>query len=290
MNINTYDSLDSAIASIYGPGVKVTGRTPIVGGDINDAYELRLGNGERIFMKANSKSNLSFFIAEVKGLNAIRETGAIGTPEVLAVGVDGSRSFLLLSLIEQKSRINDYWETFGRELAAMHAVPQGSYGFDEDNYIGASPQINEPRETFLEFFRDYRLAPQFRMADGYFSETDRKQIRKLLDNMGKYYIEPERPSLIHGDLWSGNHMTGNDGKAWLIDPAVYVGHPEADLAMTELFGRCPGEFYNAYAEVSPLQPGYADRRDFYNLYHLINHLNLFGRGYLSSVRRILSYV
>ena len=287
-DVTVHDSLDSAIASIYDSGVKITGRTPIGGGDINDAYELRLSNGERIFMKANSKANLSFFTAEVKGLNAIRETGAIGTPEVLAVGVDGSRSFLLLSLIEQKSRINDYWETFGRELAAMHTAPQSTYGFDEDNFIGASPQINEPRESFLDFFRDCRLAPQFRMADGYFSEADRKQIRKLLDNMDKYYIEPERPALLHGDLWSGNHMTGSDGKAWLIDPAVYVGHPEADLAMTELFGRCPGEFYSAYAEVSPLQSGYADRRDFYNLYHLLNHLNLFGSGYLSSVRTILS--
>ena len=172
----------------------------------------------------------------------------------------------------------------------MHAVPQETYGFAGDNFIGATPQKNESRSTFLAFFRDCRLEPQFAMADRYFSAGDRKQIRKLLDHIDHYYIEPTHPSLLHGDLWSGNHMTGDDGKAWLIDPAAYIGHPEADLAMTELFGRCPQAFYDAYEEVSPLQPGYAERKDFYNLYQLLNHLNLFGSGYLSSVRSILSRV
>ena len=107
-------------------------------------------------------------------------------------------------------------------------------------------------------------------------------------NLDRYLVEPEKPSLVHGDLWSGNFITGSDGQAWLIDPAVYVGHAEADLAMTELFGGFHPRFYAAYREVNPLQPGYEQRRDLYNLYHLLNHLNLFGRGYLSSVLRILS--
>ena len=284
-------SLLEAIRSIYGEGVTVTSRRTISGGDINDAHELRLSNGEHIFVKSNRVSNLAFFTAEMMGLAAIRETKAIGTPEVLAYGTDdGIGAFLLLSYIEAGARIPDYWETFGRELAMMHQVPQESFGFSEDNFIGATPQKNDRRATFLEFFRDCRLTPQFQMADHYFSSADRKQAQKLLDHMDRFYIEPSHPSLVHGDLWSGNHMTGTDGKAWLIDPAVYVGHPEADLAMTELFGRCPQAFYDAYAETAPLQPGYEERRDFYNLYQLLNHLNLFGTSYLSSVRRILSQV
>ncbi len=286
-----FDSLENAISDVFGSGVTITGRRPIGGGDINDAYELRLSDGGHVFMKSNSVSRLPFFTAEIRGLEAIKKTGAIGTPEVLAVGTDsGVGAFLLLRFIESGPRIAEYWETFGRELAAMHQVKQESYGFEEDNFIGATPQRNDRRDSFLEFFRDMRLKPQFDMADHYFSSGDRKQIETLLCNMDRYYIEPDHPSLIHGDLWSGNHMTGSDGKAWIIDPATYVGHPEADLAMTELFGRCPEAFYDAYKEVFPLQPGYEKRRDFYNLYQLLNHLNLFGVSYLSSVRRILLMV
>ncbi len=286
-----FDSLNDAINDVFGNSVIITGRRPIGGGDINDAYELRLSNGDHVFMKSNSASRLSFFTAEVRGLKAIRETGTIGTPEALAVGTDCSvGSFLLLKFIESGPRISDYWETFGHELAAMHQVKQEAYGFYEDNFIGSTPQKNDSRPTFLEFFRDMRLKPQFDMADHYFSSGDRKQIEKLLSNMDRYYIEPDHPSLVHGDLWSGNHMTGSDGKAWIIDPAAYVGHSEADLAMTELFGRCPQAFYDAYEEVTPLQPGYERRRDFYNLYQLLNHLNLFGGSYLSSVRGILNTV
>jgi fructosamine-3-kinase len=125
------------------------------------------------------------------------------------------------------------------------------------------------------------------MAERYFDSNCRKRFLKLLDKLPELLIEPKKPSLLHGDLWSGNYIVGNDGKAWLIDPAVYVGHAEADLAMTELFGHFPSEFYNAYASINPIDSGYKDRRDLYNLYHLLNHLNLFGDTYLSAVMSIL---
>ena len=139
----------------------------------------------------------------------------------------------------------------------------------------------------MDFFRDCRLIPQMEMAGRYFDSSHRADFRRLLDRLPDLLPEPKAPSLLHGDLWSGNFITGTDGRAWLIDPAVYVGHAEADLAMTELFGGFSDRFYAAYREVSPLDPGYRERRDLYNLYHLLNHLNLFGAGYLSSVMEIV---
>ena len=290
-HLKNYTSLITAIHDIVGDSVHIVNKRPVSGGDINNAYALELSDGGCIFMKTNTVKNAPFFTAEKYGLKAIADTHAIGVPEVLGYGTDGdSYSFLLLSFIRSERKIDRYWEIFGTELATMHAMSYDHFGFDEDNFIGATRQINDRRSTFLDFFRDCRLEPQFRMADRYLSDADRKKRDRLLDHMDDYFIEPDHPSLVHGDLWSGNHMTGSDGKAWIIDPAVYIGHPEVDLAMTELFGRCPESFYMSYNEASSLQPGYADRKDFYNLYQLLNHLNLFGSGYLSSVRQILAKV
>ena len=289
--MKSYTSLMTAIRDVAGEGVRIAKKHPVSGGDINSAYALELSDGGCIFMKTNSVKNATFFSAEVLGLKAIADTHSIGVPEVLGYGIEAdSYSFLLLSFIESGRKIDHYWEVFGRELFAMHAVRYDRFGFDEDNYIGATAQINDRRDTFLDFFRDCRLEPQFRMADSYLNDADRKKRDRLLEHIDHYLIEPEHPSLVHGDLWSGNHMTGNDGKAWIIDPAAYIGHPEVDLAMTELFGRCPESFYRSYDEVAGLQPGYRDRKDFYNLYQLLNHLNLFGSSYLSSVRQILTRV
>lgn len=291
-----FSSLNSALASLYGSDVKIARTKRIAGGDINEAYGLSLTNGTEIFMKSNEKRNISFFTAEIAGLNAISQTEAIGTPHVLCSGTDEDRggfSFLLMELISGQRRIADYWETLAHELAAMHRAPaegfvsDGKYGFDCDNYIGSGKQVNTARGSWIAFFRDCRLEPQFKRAGHYFEARDLKRISKLLDHLDDFLVEPPQASLLHGDLWSGNVITGNDGKAWLIDPAVYVGHAEADIAMTDLFGGFPRTFYDAYREVGILQPGYEDRRDLYNLYQLLNHLNLFGGSYLSSVRRIM---
>ena len=170
----------------------------------------------------------------------------------------------------------------------MHRAPGfSSFGWTSDNYIGAGKQINTQSDKWVPFFRDYRLAPQFKSAQHYFDASDWKRITRLLDHLDKYLSEPHHPSLLHGDLWSGNFITGSDGRAWLIDPAVYVGHAEADLAMTELFGGFTSLFYDAYNEVNKIDKSYHDHRDLYNLYHLLNHLNMFGVGYLREVKRIL---
>lgn len=288
--IRNYGSLSDAVRDIYGEARSVEKRRYVSGGDINEACVLTMDDGSFLFMKANSAAALSNFKAEADGLRRIRETGAIGVPRVLATGTDEGSSFLLMEYIIGGRRVSHYWETFAAELAAMHRADISadlSYGLEKDNWIGAREQINTPKSSWITFFRDCRLAPQFSSAARYFSAEDRKRIDDLLSHLDRFLIEPERPSLVHGDLWSGNMITGNDGKGWLIDPAVYYGHPEVDIAMTELFGGFPPAFYDAYEETGMLQPGYEDRRDLYNLYQLLNHLNMFGSGYLPAVKRIL---
>lgn len=291
-----FTSLTSALCSLFGEGTKIESTRRISGGDINEAYGLTLTGGQPVFMKTNTRENRFLFTAETLGLAVIAETKAIGTPKILGIGTDedrGGYSFLLLEFISGKSHSGNYWEDFARQLSDMHRastaglVSKGKYGFDHDNYIGRHSQINTGHDSWTSFFRECRLEPQFQDAARYFDREDLKKIVRFLDHIDEILVEPEYPSLLHGDLWSGNVITGNDGRAWLIDPAVYVGHAEADIAMTELFGGFPPVFYDAYKEVAPLQPGYEYRRDVYNLYHLLNHLNMFGRMYLPEVKRIV---
>lgn len=284
-----------AIVNLYGPDIRITGQHAVAGGDCNEAYCLSLSDGQKLFMKRNTLKNASFFKAEEEGLKALAATDTIAVPKILASGLDKEAgfSFLLMPYLNGVARKNDYWERFGLQLSRMHRadtaafVTDGNYGFHEDNYIGAGDQINTPRETWISFFRDCRLVPQVRKAESWFDESGKKKMLWLLDHLDRFLEEPEYPSLLHGDLWGGNFMTGPDGYAWLIDPAVYVGHREADLAMTELFGGFSGTFYQAYREYAEIPADYDDRRDLYNLYHMLNHLNLFGGGYYRSVMGIL---
>ena len=299
MEILDANSLEEAITTLFGENMRIVSKRPIHGGDINEAYRLSFSDGNVVFMKCNTLKNLPFFEAEAKGMEALQKTGTIGVPKVLGIGADREQgiSFLLMEYLEAAPRISGYWAVFGRELAELHradcngfAVSNGNlpFGFEADNYIGASLQINTPKESWITFFRECRLLPQFKMAEVYFDSNMRRQYMKLLDHLDSYLTEPEFPSLIHGDLWSGNSVCGPDGKAWILDPAAYVGHFEAELAMTELFGSNPNAFYEAYSEITPIGSGYRDRRDLYNLYHMLNHLNLFGASYLGSVQRIIN--
>ena len=294
MTINA--SLCEAIRKIAGEDVSITKSVRISGGDINEASMLSLSNGRKVFLKSNRSKGAEFFEAEAQGLSAIRDTNAIAVPEVLGIGKDPDNgAFLILGFIENSQKMDGYWRIFAEELAAMHRadtseyVTGGKYGFLNDNYIGSREQVNTPYENWVDFFRDCRLIPRFEGASSYFDEGMTRSINRLLDHLDKWLIEPERPSLLHGDLWGGNAITGSDGKAWLIDPAVYVGHAEADLAMTELFGGFAGEFYQAYAKSGMISDGYEDRRDIYNLYHLLNHLISFGGSYYGSVARIVKH-
>ena len=288
-----FSSLAQALASLFGNAVSVVHTERLSGGDINKAYGLTLSDGKRIFMKANAKENAPFFTAEAAGLFAIASTHTIAVPRVLGYGTDPGEqvgySFLLLEYIESRGKTASYWETLGRELALLHKADYTllscgkKFGFTENNFIGATVQINNPHASWINFFRECRLVPQFQKASHYFDNAMQQKITTLLDRLDEFIIEPEAPSLVHGDLWSGNVMCGEDGKAHLIDPACYCGNREIDIAMTELFGGFPCTFYDAYNESYKLESGYEMRRDIYNLYQLVNHLNLFGSTYFRSV-------
>ena len=286
-------SLQEAVESVCGAPVRILRRDPLAGGDINRAYLLSLSDGRQLFVKENAAEKISFFVREAEGLQAIRDSGVISVPEVYACGKDGSDSFLLMEYITPGKKIADFYEDFGRRLAGMHCADcsaytvDGKFGFISNNYIGSGYQDNTPEDSWIVFFRNRRLLPQIRRAEKCFNSGELKVLDRLLEKLDDLLIEPDHPALLHGDLWSGNYVTGSDGRAWLIDPAVYAGHPEADIAMTELFGGFPKAFYKGYYEKRGKEPGYEDRRDLYNLYHLLNHLNLFGAAYLGAVLAVL---
>ena len=291
--IHVFPSIQEAIQALFGADCRIAGRSAVAGGDANDAYLLTLTDGQRVFLKENTLARAAFFEAEAEGLSAIAQTGTIRTPALYGRGTDArtGRSFLLMEYIAGAGQIPDFWEVFAAQLAALHRadtsafVPGGTYGFLRDNFIGAGEQENAPADSWIRFFAERRLEPQIRKASVYFDAGERRVFLRLLDRLEELLAEPSHPSLLHGDLWVGNFVTGSDGRAWLIDPAVYVGHAEADIAMTELFGGFSPRFYAACRQEGDLDEGYADRRDLYNLYHLLNHLNLFGAGYYSAVMR-----
>ena len=283
-----YASIEDAVHSIFGKERSVCSKQYVSGGDINEASVLTLDDGTRVFVKMNTPQSLPNFEAEAEGLEAIRLTGTIGVAKALGTGRDEKSSFLLLEHISPGRQVKNFWEIFALELGAMHRKDIGDkYGFKQDNWIGSRKQKNTLCDSWIEFFRECRLRPQFEAAGHFFSVGERNRVEWLLEHLDRYLIEPERPSLVHGDLWAGNMITGNDGKGWLIDPAVYYGHSEADLAMMELFGGFSRRCFDAYRSAFELQPGYEERRDLYNLYQLLNHLNMFGTGYLGSVMQII---
>lgn len=263
----------------------ITSAESLGGGCIHKAQLIQTDSGFRFFLKQNSQTASELFEKESRGLKALKIPGGPVLPEVFLVGIN----YLMLEDLQPKSRCQNFWQVFGKQLAQVHNQVNELFGFQENNYIGSTPQINTWMKNGHDFFRDQRLIPQLRMAQEQNLLTSR-DIRNLKSVMAKLpELIPEQPaSLLHGDLWSGNLITDKRGMPAIIDPAVYYGWAEADLAMTDLFGSYPTAFYCAYTEVRPLDPGYRDRFEIYNLYHLLNHLNLFGQGYLSQVRMILA--
>ncbi len=263
----------------------VAAAAAVGGGCIHQALRIKTESGASFFLKQTSGRNKDVFIREAEGLQALRIEGGPVIPGVYLAGEE----YLLLEDLQPAPEREHFWPLFGRQLAHLHLEQNPLFGFEQDNYIGANPQLNAWNSDGFDFYREQRLRPQIRWAaaQGLLDSKDLHRLDELLLKLPE--LLPGGPaSLLHGDLWSGNLITDREGNPALIDPAVYYGWAEADLAMTDLFGRYPDTFYQAYREVYPLEDGYRGRFPLYNLYHLLNHLNLFGRGYLSRVREILA--
>jgi fructosamine-3-kinase len=249
--------------------------TSAPGGCIHECYRVRI-RGTTRFLKLNGARFADAFAAEADGLQALRSAGA-AAPAPLSHGVAGDQAYLLLEFLEL--RAGGDFAALGSMLAQTHRRHGPRFGWRRDNYIGTTPQANAWCDSWTQFWLERRMRPQLELArkNGFGIPFPPLKL-----------IENHRPeaSLLHGDLWSGNAGFGNEGPV-LFDPAVYYGDREADLAMTELFGGFPAQFYAAYEEAYPLEDGYERRKHFYNLYHLLNHLNLFGGGYLGQVEATL---
>lgn len=224
------------------------------------------------------------FVAEKKGLEALKATGTIDLPEVYSSGETGDHAYLLLEYKLPGNQHPQFWELFAEELAALHQTTSPEFGFDSSNYIGSLPQYNTRSGSASEFYITQRLEPQLRMASdrGFSFDNLGQALRNISES-----IPEEPPSLIHGDLWSGNYLVNEQGRPCLIDPAVSYGPREMDLAMMKLFGGFPDGVFSTYSEVFPLSPGFEQRVSLWQFYYLLVHLNIFGRGYLGSVKGIL---
>jgi fructosamine-3-kinase len=294
---------------LAGDDAPITERAGVGGGSISQALRLRTVRGAYL-LKIGGGGLPGFFECEARGLKLLAETGVVRVPEVLAFRdlapttdnrpptaedgdveavVGGRRSavetgFILLEWLDAPPRADrmQAGEILGTALAAMHRASARAYGLDHDNYIGATPQPNGWMPGWRDFFRERRLRFQANLArrNGLLPAERARRIERLLDRLDRWIDDAlVQPSLLHGDLWGGNLILGQCGGHVLIDPASYYCYREADLAFTTLFGGFPASFYRAYAAAWPLLPGWQDRRDLYNLYHLLNHVNSFGESY-----------
>ena len=254
--------------------------TSVGGGSINDSFRLEASDGSRYFLKLNDAPQHAMFIAEKVGLDAIAATKTLRVPKPIAHGVASGQSYLVLEHL--KLGAHGDARKLGEQLAELHRCRGDAFGFTQDNFIGTSAQPNIWKDNWVDFWREQRLGFQLQLAaknnhDGLLQSLGDKLLDALPDFFDGY---TPLPSLLHGDLWSGNHAFQTDGTPAIFDPAAYYGDRECDLAMTELFGGYPADFYAAYRAAWPLDVGYKLRRELYNLYHILNHANLFGGGYI----------
>lgn len=268
--------------------VEIEGEQTVSGGSINRAHQLQTNRGA-LFLKWNQSAPNNFFEVEAKGLEVLASTDAdVRVPSVVATCPPSPDrpGFLLMEYIQEGSGDSSDSFKFGTELAKLHNTKGEYFGLSYENYIGSLPQKNGEYDNWISFFVEKRINPQLKMAI-----DSGKLSQNLLDNWkrltGKLedLLPPTEPSLVHGDLWGGNYLFDENGNAVLIDPAVYYGHPEMDLAFTKMFGGFSGSFYEGYKSIIPLPGGFSERVPIYNMYPLLVHVNLFGGHYTSQFER-----
>lgn len=265
---------------------KIISNSAVSGGSIANSFVIQTESGKKYFVKTYGNNNIILH-NEANGLKELAFQNGIRIPKIIAT----NNEFLILEYIETGKKPKDFFASFGGQFARLHKTTENQFGFYENNFIGSTPQINLPqKDNWVDFFWENRLLFQFKLAEqnGYVNSEFRNQFNKL-EKIFPSILDgtKEPPTLLHGDLWSGNFMVDENSSPVLIDPAVYYGHREADLAMTKMFGGFDSEFYSAYNEESPLSDNWEYRISLYMLYHVLNHLNLFGSVYYSQVISII---
>ena len=269
-------------------GSPITSITHVAGGDINEAHRAECTDGRHFFIKTNPNAPSEMFQREAEGLAWLKGKHGLRVPEVFHSSKVGEPAYLIMEWIEPGRRLANFDEKLGRGLATLHSESPGQFGWHADNFIGHLPQSNTLEPTWIEFYRNQRLLPQIKMASRKrkLSSSAMKTLEHLLAGLENHLPNTERPARLHGDLWSGNVHTDKSGHPVLIDPAVYGGHREIDLAMMKLFGGFSERTFRAYHESYPLEAGWESRIELYQLYPLLVHVNLFGGHYAQSVERI----
>ncbi|MCB9634842.1 MAG: fructosamine kinase family protein [Sandaracinus sp.] len=271
-------SLDATLARTFGAWPR--DRTRVSGGDIHEAWRVTLADGRVVFVKTHARPPRGVYEAEAEGLAFLAE-GPLRVPRVLAA----EPSFLALEWLEPARRVADFDERLGRGLAALHRAHPASFGHTRDNFLGPLPQPNAPTNDWPTFYAERRLAPMLARTNA--DTSLRRRFDRLYTRLPELCGPPEPPARLHGDLWGGNQHVDERGEPALIDPAVYGGHREIDLAMMRLFGGFSSRVFAAYDEAYPLAPGHAERVALYQLYPLLVHAALFGGGYLSRAASIV---
>jgi protein-ribulosamine 3-kinase len=284
------DLIDKILSKCLGDVSGGVNLRLIAAGNINQGIFVGTSSG-RFFLKTNFEPSADIFLREAEGLRLLKSNTSLTVPEVIAFGREQDQNFLLMEWVESGRNANLYWENLGEGLAELHMATQKQFGLQEDNYIASLPQINSTQEDWCGFFISNRLEPLVGKAfyKGMIDAPFLKKFQSIYTKLQGIFPK-EKPALIHGDLWSGNVMTDEKGNPALIDPAVYFGHREMDIAFSKLFGGFSERFYNLYDEVFPLEPGFEEREAIYNLYPLLVHLLLFGTSYLPPIEKTVKFL
>lgn len=278
---------ESALFQTFGSSQSVRSIRFVGGGCINNTVRLETDKGA-FFLKWNESEESDMFQKEAKGLTMLKDANCLGVASPIGWGRTDMKNYLFLEYIQKHPPRPDFWELFGNKLAVQHRQTADSYGLDHDNYIGRLPQQNAQKTSWITFFIENRLEVQLGLAIyNKFIDTNFARKFRMIYAQLPGLLPDEPASLLHGDLWSGNFISGPGGIPFIFDPAVYYGSREIELAFTGLFGGFDLQFYHSYAESYPLEPGFENRIELYNLYPLLVHVNLFGTSYLSGIESTL---
>lgn len=289
MNTDLIKHIENQIINKQNPNFKYLNNKTLSGGCINSCFEFS-SKDTSYFLKFNSADKYpNMFETEAEGLNLLSQTSCINIPKVIEVGRFENISYIILEFIKSERKKSNYWEDFGQKLASLHKNTNSTFGLNFDNYIGSLTQINTTKDSWTDFFIENRLEKLVALCYDYqlIDYQTKKQFNQFYSRLEKL-IPKENPSLIHGDLWSGNVIVNQKGEVCLVDPSVYYAHREIELAFTFLFGSHPEEFYKTYNENFPLEKDWRKRIDLFNLYPLLVHLKLFGSSYFSQLKNNLT--